>query len=139
MKVPTALAGAWVHRTAFDRQVRLSFRAGEPADGFRLDAELVIETPFRLRDADGRSYGLEPGTGVRLAPVLALFERTVTTVGVRGRGELVLGFDDGAELRAGPDSRYESWQLTGRGVDPVLVGPGGEDGWEDGWEDGRQG
>lgn len=132
MKVPAALVGAWVHRTAFDRQVRLSFRAGEPGDGWRLDAELVIEADFRLRDAGGRSYGLEPGSGAGLAPVLALFERTVTAVEVRGRGELVLGFDDGAELRAAPDPRYESWHLSGRGVDPVLVGPGGEDGWERG-------
>ncbi|MEU1597880.1 hypothetical protein ABZ468_34845 [Streptomyces sp. NPDC005708] len=30
----------------------------------------------------------------------------------------------------GPDPQFESWHLTGRGVDPITVGPGGEDDWE---------
>jgi hypothetical protein len=29
----------------------------------------------------------------------------------------------------GPDPRYHSWSLTGTGVEPVTVGPGGETDW----------
>jgi hypothetical protein len=55
--------------------------------------------------------------------VLALFGRTVTAVRLCS-GSLVLTFDDGAELSAWPDPAYESWWLTGYGVEPILVGPG---------------
>ena len=62
-----------VERTAFDHQVRLSLGALDPDEGCRLDAELVLETPFLFRDAVGEWHELAPGTGVSLAPVLALF------------------------------------------------------------------
>ncbi|MEV6897938.1 hypothetical protein [Amycolatopsis sp. NPDC051372] len=26
-------------------------------------------------------------------------------------------------MRVGPDRQYESWWLTGHGVEPILVGP----------------
>ncbi|MBD9729160.1 hypothetical protein IHE70_39445 [Streptomyces sp. ID-01-6.2a] len=43
---------------------------------------------------------------------------------------MVVDFHDGAGLWIAPDPHFASWQLTGHGVDPVTVGPGGEDGWE---------
>jgi L-2-hydroxyglutarate oxidase LhgO len=57
--------------------------------------------------------------------VLDLFRRTISTVEIRGKGALHLTFDDGAELHVGPDARYESWHLTGIGVQAITVGPGG--------------
>lgn len=122
MKVPTALTGCQVWRTAFDYQVRLTLIARDPDEGYRVDAELVIETPFLLRDADGGWHELDPGTGSRLAPVLDLFMKVITTVEVRNRGALALTFDDGSELFVGADPQYESWSLSGDGVDDVLVG-----------------
>lgn len=68
MKVPTALIGCHVDRTAFDYQVRLDFSALDPDEGYRVDAELVIETPFLLRDRDGEWHELDPGTRASLAP-----------------------------------------------------------------------
>lgn len=91
---------------------------------------MVIETPFLLRDAAGEWHELEPGTGSRLAPVLGLFMRTVIMVEVRDHGALALTFDDGSELFAGPDPRYESWHLSGHGVEDILVGPGGHTDWQ---------
>jgi hypothetical protein len=41
-----------------------------------------------------------------------------------------LTFDEGVELHVGPHPRYESWNLTGTGVEPITVGPGGETDWE---------
>ncbi|MGW3917034.1 DUF6188 family protein [Streptomyces sp. NPDC005070] len=130
MKVPSALIGAQVERTAFDYQVRLSLCALDPDEGYRLDAELVLETPFLFRDATGEWHELDPGTGVNLAPVLALFGQTLTAVDVREHGVLVIDFQDGAGLWIGPDPEFESWHLTGHGVASITVGPGGEDGWE---------
>ena len=71
-----------------------------------------------------------PATGPSLAPVLDLFAKYVTEVDVTGRGTLSLGFDDGTRLSIEPDPDYESWNLTGSGIDPLLVGPGGETDWQ---------
>lgn len=130
MKVPTALVGCHVQRTAFDYQVRLMVVALDRDEGYRVDAELVIETPFVLRDATGEWHELDPGTGSRLAPVLDLFMKTIVSVEIRTRGALALAFDDGCELFIGADRQFESWQLSGTGVDDVLVGPGGPTDWE---------
>jgi hypothetical protein len=130
MKVPTALIGSRVERTSFDHQVRLSLSALDADEGYRVDAELVLETPFLLRDALGEWHELEPGTRGRLAPVLALFGQSLAAVDVQGRGALAIDFHDGAGLWIGPDPQFESWHLAGHGVDGVTVGPGGEDGWE---------
>jgi hypothetical protein len=130
MKVPATLIGSTVDRTAFDYQVRLSFSALDPIEGYRLDAELIIETPFLLCDAAGEWHELDPGTGSSLAPALDLFRRTVTTVEIRGKGALHLTFDDGAELHVGPNPHYDSWSLTGTGTEPITVGPGGHTDWQ---------
>ncbi|MFE9132531.1 DUF6188 family protein [Streptomyces sp. NPDC007148] len=130
VRVPTALIGARVERTAFDQQVRLSFCALGPDEGYRLDAELVLETPFLFRDAAGEWHELDPGTGVSLAPVLGLFGQSVVTLDVRDRGVLVIDFEGGAGLWVGSDPQFESWHLNGHGVDPIVVGPGGEENWE---------
>lgn len=130
MKVPTELAGCQVWRTTFDYQVRLALGALDPDEGYRVDAELVIETPFLFRDATGEWHELDPGTGSRLGPVLDLFMKTITTVEVSDHGALTLDFDDDCELFVGPDQRFESWHLSGRGVDAILVGPGGHADWQ---------
>ncbi|QQM41522.1 hypothetical protein JEQ17_20025 [Streptomyces liliifuscus] len=130
VKVPVALIGSRVERTAFDQQVRLNLCALDPDQGYRLDAELVLEAPFLFRDAAGEWHELDPGTGVRLAPVLALYGQSVAAVDVRDRGVLVIDFQDGAGLWVGPDPQFESWHLTGHGVASLMVGPGGEDGWD---------
>jgi hypothetical protein len=124
------LTGSQVWRTAFDYQVRLTLIARHPDEGCRVDAELVIETPFRLCDASGEWHDLDTGTGSRLAPVLDLFMKTVATVEVRERGALAVAFDDGCELFVGMDPQYESWRLSGEGVDDILVGPGGHCDWQ---------
>src|SRR4051794_31453691 len=98
MKIPTTLIGCHVDRTAFDYQVRLSFEALDPDEGYRVDADLVIEAPFLLCDRDGEWHELDPGTGSALAPALDLFRRTVTAVDIRGKGALHLTFDEGLQL-----------------------------------------
>jgi hypothetical protein len=130
MRIPTTLIGSHIARTAFDYQVRLGFSALDPDEGYRVDAELVIETPFLLCDRDGEWHELDPGTCSALAPALDLFRRTVTDVEIRAQGALHLTFDEGFQLYIGPHPQYESWNLTGTGVEPVTVGPGGETDWQ---------
>ncbi|MFE5301704.1 DUF6188 family protein [Streptomyces sp. NPDC056632] len=126
MKVPAELVGTRVTRTTFDHQVRIRFTDQAPDGRIRVDGELVIETPFNLTDASGHQALLTPATGPSLAPILGLFAKVVTETEVTGLGTLYLCFDDGTRLSVEPDSDYESWNLTGSGIDPVLVGPGGE-------------
>ncbi|MET8909490.1 DUF6188 family protein [Micromonospora sp. NPDC004551] len=71
-----------------------------------------------------------PGTGASLAPVLDLFGLTVSSVETRGKGALHLTFDNGTELHVESVHNYESWHLTGIGVDPMTVGLGGETDWQ---------
>lgn len=130
MKVPAELVGTRVTRTAFDHQVRISFTDHAPGGGMRVDGELVIETPFTLTDASGHQAILTPATVPSLAPLLGLFAKVVTETEVTGQGALSLGFDDGTRLSVEPDPDYESWNLIGSGIDPVLVGPGGETDWQ---------
>ncbi|MBX9396949.1 hypothetical protein K4749_26000 [Streptomyces sp. TRM72054] len=130
MKVPAELVGTRVTRTAFDHQVRISFTDHAPDGRIRVDGELVIETPFTLTDASGHQALLIPATGPSLAPLLGLFTRVVTETEITGQGTLSLGFDDGTRLSVEPDPDYESWNLTGSGIDPILVGPGGETDWQ---------
>ena len=130
MKVPTALIDCQVGRTSFDYQVRLSLIDRDPDEGYRVDAELVIETPFLLRDAGGEWHELDPGTRSSLAPVLDLFMKTITTVEIRNHGALALTFDDSSEIFIGVDAQFESWHLSGHGVENILVGPGGHTDWK---------
>ena len=65
MRIPTTLIDCQVWRTAFDYQVRLTLIGRDPDEGYRVDAELVIETPFRLRDAAGEWHELDPASASR--------------------------------------------------------------------------
>ncbi|MFD8917645.1 DUF6188 family protein [Streptomyces sp. NPDC059569] len=96
----------------------------------RVDGELVIGTPFTLTGASGHHALPTPATGPSLAPLLGLFARVVTETAVARQGTLSLGFDDGTRLSIEPDPDYESWNLTGSGIAPVLVGPGGGTDWQ---------
>jgi hypothetical protein len=96
--VPTELIGCEVWRTAFDYQVRLTLVARGADEGYRVDAELVIETPFQLRDAAGEWHEVDPGSVDTLRPVLRLFMSTVATVDVGDRGALTIEFEDGHGL-----------------------------------------
>jgi hypothetical protein len=130
VKVPVGLVGCEVRRTAFDYQVRLSLANGDAGERNNVDVELVVETPFLLRAESGVWHEVDPGTVDTLAPVLRLFMRKVESVEVGGSGALSVEFDNGVGLFVEPDTTYESWSLSGRGVQPVVVGPGGHYDWQ---------
>jgi hypothetical protein len=131
VQIPNSLIGCQVYQVKFDYQTALLLRHQDDTNsGTRIDAWLVIETPFTLRSRDGSVHELAPGTSrSALAPVIDLFLATVANVSVEGRGTLTLDFADGAKLTVPPDEAYESWALSGDGVSGILVGPGGETDW----------
>jgi hypothetical protein len=129
VRTPSVLVGCTVWRTSFDYQVRLTLGALHPDEGYRVDAELVVEVPFLVRDTASTWHELDPGIGSALAPVLDLFQTTITAVHIGDTGALTLAFDSGAELIVTPHQQFEAWSLTGYGVDPIAVGPGGERDW----------
>jgi len=130
VKVPIELVGCEVWRTTFDYQVRLTLVAHDSDGGYRVNAELVIETPFLMREESGEWHEIDPGNVDTLAPALRLFMRTVDAVEVGDRGALSIELRNGSGLFIGPDTTYESWTLSGHGVESVVVGPGGHDEWQ---------
>jgi Family of unknown function (DUF6188) len=132
MQIPTALIGCEVWLVAFDYQTRLLLVGQNPDGSTRVSANLVIEKQFVLRDATGNRHELDPNTSrSALAPVIDLLFQPVTRVTVTDRGTLTLDFGGGARLIVSPDPEYESWELQGKGISGILVGPGGETNWQD--------
>jgi hypothetical protein len=104
VRVASELVGCQVWRMSFDYQVRLTLVARRPGEGYRVDAELVIEVPFLLRDATGEWHELDPGSG----PALELFHMTITELAVGETGSLTVDFDSGAEIVVSPHVRFEA-------------------------------
>ncbi|MEU0439532.1 DUF6188 family protein [Streptomyces sp. NPDC006186] len=125
-EVPSALVASRVVAVAFDQQVHLTLLDTAEADegqGPRIDAELTVEAPFRLRDGSGVWHDLAPEEGSRLAPVLDLWLCTVTAVTLEEAGTtLVMDFDDGSRLRVGPDTDWgeDGWSIWGLGTSPDI-------------------
>src|SRR4051812_37074248 len=85
-----------------DFQTRLQF--GE--------AELVIESPFRLSRANAE-HDLDPNDRAGLGPLLALYPDTLERMTMTAEGILSATFVSGASVTVGPDPRYEAWNVGG--------------------------
>jgi hypothetical protein len=130
VQIPDRLVGCQVYQVRFDYQTSLLLRRDNGATGPGVNAWLVIETPFTFQGSDGLPLELDPGTSrSALAPMIDLFLATVSCVSVEGRGTLTLEFTGGGKLTIAPDEAYESWSLSGEGVEGILVGPGAEPEW----------
>ena len=76
-------------------------------------AELVIETPFTLRE-DGNEQVLDPNDRAALGPLLALYPDTLSGPLVMNRtGTLSVLFESGASLEVPPHPDYEAWTICG--------------------------
>jgi hypothetical protein len=132
MLSPADLIGSRVSHVRFDYQTTLNLFDSEDGPTVRVDADLIIFTPFVLRSADGTTHHLDPETSrAALAPVIGLFQATITAVTIDGDdtietdiagnpvnalGTLTLDFADGAQLTVpqAPIGR------PGRGLDARL-------------------
>jgi hypothetical protein len=77
--------------------------------------DVRLGTAFTLRQADGVERATDPDEPEQLAPLLTLVGRSIETLTVTRGAELLLTFSDGTVLYAGPDPRYEAWQVQGGG------------------------
>jgi hypothetical protein len=107
MLSPHELVGTQVWRTSFDYQVRLLLVAHP-----RLNAELVVEVPFRLCDSAGVWHLVTPGEPATLGPVLDLFQKSIDSVQVTDEETLTIGFGGGWCLEASPAAEFESWSVV---------------------------
>jgi Family of unknown function (DUF6188) len=71
-----------------------------------------IETPFAC-GLEGAAQRFEPSDAPALAPLLGLYQVTVTSAEIRKDGRLRLAFGSGAVLVVVPDERYEAFTVAG--------------------------
>jgi hypothetical protein len=127
--VPVPGPGSQVYQLKFDYQTALELFYREDDGTIGIHIDLVIYLPFVLRSSDGTVHNLDPQTGrAGLAPVLDLFQGTITGVTVDGDdtverdgngnpvnvlGTLTVDFADGGRLTvpAGATPYDESWEL----------------------------
>jgi len=117
----SALVGCEVRQVGVDYQVRLVLVDG-PYQDERVNAELVIEAPFRYKAEDRKWHDIQPGQVTTLGPVVTMFGRTVQAVTFDG---LILTVDFGHDVRieVATMTHYESWNLSGTGVPGYIAGP----------------
>ena len=117
----SALVGADVRRIALDYQVTL-FLADGPGNAERVSAILQVEAPIEVRYSDDVAV-CDPNDKATHSAVLRVLHLVVRAASVDNDGALRLTFDDGTSLVVARDDQYESWNLTGKGVPEVLMGP----------------
>lgn len=117
----SALVGADVRRIAFDYQVTLLLADG-PGDAERVSAVLQIEAPIRVEHS-GVIAMCDPNDKATHGPMTRILHLVVSHASVDGANTLRLAFDDGTSLVVAQDEHYESWNLSGKGVPNVLMGP----------------
>jgi len=89
------------------------------------NASITIETPCRLKGADGEVL-LRPSEPSSLAPILPVFNARVIGVAVQKTGQLKVEFGDGRTLEVDPDDAYEAWHLGCPPIDVMFIcTPGG--------------
>lgn len=116
------LVGCTVGRLSFDFQVTLSLASTDGVYGERVDALLVVESPFTITRA-GDELQVVPGEQKGLEATLGLLHREVTHVTVGADESLSLTLDGGVQVRVPRDPHYEAWQLNGTGVQAWIAGP----------------
>ena len=90
--------------------------------------QIALGGPFLLRSADGSDQRLnaeEPWD--TFVPVLSLRGTRVVAATATRSGALDVRFDDGSTLSAGPDPRYENWEMSGPDGLHLVAPPGGGD------------
>jgi hypothetical protein len=135
VQTPESLIGSQVYQVKFDFQTALNLFHQEDSGAIRVDADLVIFTPFVLRSRDGTIHDLDPETSrSALGPVIDLLLGTITAVTIDGNreveydrngnpttalGTLTLDFADGAQITVPPAPiPYDSWDVLDHNDEP---------------------
>jgi len=118
----SSVVGCTVGRVCLDYQVTLSIASTAGVYGERVDALLVVESPFTVTTA-GEPQRVVPSEKNGLEATLGLLHREVTAVDVDADESLSLTLDGCVQIQVTRDPRYESWQISGRGVASWIAGP----------------
>jgi hypothetical protein len=114
-----AIEGAEVSAITLDYRVSLLLiDPVDPHHSQRLGASLILGVPFAYRDS--KVDAEDPST---MADCCRLLRCTIVAASADPDLNLSVSFDDGSSLQVDRNERYESWELTGSGVQGVLVGP----------------
>jgi len=116
------LVGCTIGRVCLDYQVTLTIASTDGVYGERVDALLIMESPFTVT-RNGEPQQVDPNAKQGLEPTLDLLHREVTGVHVGADESLWLSLTGDMEIRVPRDPHYEAWQITGRGVQGWIAGP----------------
>ena len=118
----SALTGCVVGRVSLDYQVSLLLASTDGIHGERVDALLVIESPFTITRG-GRQLHVEPNAKRGLEATLGLLHRAITAASISADESLSLTLDGEQEIHVPRDPNYEAWQISGRGIQGWIAGP----------------
>jgi hypothetical protein len=116
------LIGCTIGRVCLDYQVTLSVLSTDGAYGQRVDALLIMESPFTVTRG-GDAQQVDPNEKLGLPATLDLLHRQVTAVEVATDQSLSLSLSDDVRVHVPRDPHYEAWQVTGHGVQAWIAGP----------------
>ncbi|MGC4755631.1 DUF6188 family protein [Micromonospora trifolii] len=112
------LQGETVTRVSFDAAITIL------TDG---DYELRVETEAVVRTPAGEVLRFDPErSGAATVHLRQLVNDVITSAEVGDAGDLLMGFESGAELSVAADSDYEAWGLVGSNGRRATCMPGGE-------------
>lgn len=105
--------------TEIDFGGRIAIHAhGKRAEGERYapTMKLAIGATFTYVESDGTTHQLNAEESWdTLTSLFKLRHRLVDSASADNESNIEFRFDDGSQLLAGPDQRYESWELVGPG------------------------
>jgi hypothetical protein len=116
------LVGCTVGRLSLDHQVTLSLASTDGVYGERVEAHLVVGSPFTIT-ATGEPLQVVPDAQTGLEATLGLLHREVTRASVGADESLSLTLDGSVHVYVSRDPQYEAWQIDGRGVQGWIAGP----------------
>lgn len=84
---------------------------------------------FELREPDGRVHSLNASSQAweRLVVLLSLRHDTIAVATVTADSNVVVELASGRAIVAGPNERYENWEISGPGEIDLLAAVGGGD------------
>ena len=90
-----------------------------------LMATITIEQTLTFRDS-GEAFTLLPEVADSLAPVLKIFNTTVSVAVVKSDGTLFLEFSRDRSITVPPHEKYEAWSLNVNDGRKLICMPGGK-------------
>ncbi|MGB8840195.1 MAG: DUF6188 family protein [Aliidongia sp.] len=106
------------------QMIQIDFRLGLIMSGDDDMLILHIETPFCFK-RNGQNTILNPSESENLAPILSLFNKSISHIEVKRTGHIELFFADTYSIECDSNMNYEAWQFSCVGKFLLVCLPGG--------------